>query len=227
MVGIFGINQRPTGDKDPFALRRAALGALRILKEHALPIDLRELLTTAVTNLGERIPTDNLVRDVYDFALERLKGIYQEQGIPVDVFEAVATVKPKSIVDFDRRINAVIAFKALPDATALAAANKRIRNILKKTVTDSEAVDSGLFESAEEETLHQQVLIKEAEIEPFLKTYQYEKTLVSLAALRESVDRFFDQVMVMAENEAVRSNRLALLGKLNRLFLRVADISRI
>ncbi|MCB1857483.1 MAG: glycine--tRNA ligase subunit beta [Gammaproteobacteria bacterium] len=227
LVGIFGINQRPTGDKDPFALRRAALGALRILKEHALPIDLRELLTTAVTNLGERIPTDNLVRDVYDFALERLKGIYQEQGIPVDVFEAVATVKPKSIVDFDRRINAVIAFKALPDATALAAANKRIRNILKKTVTDSEAVDSGLFESAEEETLHQQVLIKEAEIEPFLKTYQYEKTLVSLAALRESVDRFFDQVMVMAENEAVRSNRLALLGKLNRLFLRVADISRI
>jgi len=228
LVGIFGIGQRPTGDKDPFALRRATLGALRIMKERALPLSLRRLLQIAVSNLGKRLSEADTVSQVYDFMLERLKGIYLEQGISANVFEAVARVQPDSVVDFDRRIGGVVTFEQQPEAESLAAANKRIRNILRKAGEQPpESTDPSLFEGDEERRLHQLVEQKAQQIEPMLAIQDYEAVLLSLAELRQPVDHFFDEVMVMVDDPAVRANRLALLDQLGQLFLKVADISRI
>jgi len=228
LVGIFGIGQHPTGDKDPFALRRATLGALRIMKEHALPLPLRNLLQVAVANLGEQLSETDTVSQVYDFMLDRLKGIYLEQGVSANVFEAVARVRPDSVVNFDRRISGVITFERQPEAEALAAANKRIRNILRKAgERPPENTDPSLFEGDEERLLHQLVEQKRQQIEPMLTAYDYEAVLLSLAELRQPVDHFFDEVMVMVDDPALRANRLALLDQLRHLFLKVADISRI
>jgi glycyl-tRNA synthetase beta chain len=226
LVGIFSIGQKPTGDKDPFALRRAALGALRIMREHAMPIGLKELLQEAGGGLQQG--GGGSVDEVYPFMLERLKGIYLELGFSVNTFESVAEVNPGSVADFDRRMQAVVAFEKLPDAEALAAANKRIRNILRKTdETIPEAPDPSLFQGSEETALHRSVEEKSTEIRPLLAAFDYAGVLVSLAQLRQPVDRFFDQVMVMADDQAIRRNRLALLMRLNQLFLGVADISRL
>ena len=228
LVGIFGIGQKPTGDKDPFALRRAALGVLRNLKEHALPINLRSLLESSAETLGARVESSNVVGDVYDFMMERLKGLYQEEGVSVNAFEAVSAVEPETVADFDRRIRAVLTFVKLPEAEALAAANKRISNILKKSgELATNTILTGLFEGEEETTLYQRISAKKEQVTPMLESFMYEETLVALADLREPIDHFFDKVMVMAEEERIRSNRLALLNSLNLLFLGVADISRI
>ena len=228
LVGIFGIGQKPSGDKDPFALRRAALGVLRNLKEHALPLNLRSLLEFCAETLGTRVVSGQVVDDVYDFMLERLKGLYQEEGVSVNVFEAVAAVEPNTIADFDRRIRAVLTFEKLPEAEALAAANKRIGNILRKSgESPSDQVSVALFAGEEEKTLHQHIIAKAEQIAPLLEAFKYEETLIALADLRDPVDRFFDNVMVMAEDAGIRRNRLALLNRLNLLFLGVADISRI
>ena len=228
LVGIFGIGQKPTGDKDPFALRRAALGVLRNLKEHALPINLRSLLESSAEILGARVESSNVVGDVYDFMMERLKGLYQEEGVSVNAFEAVSAVEPETVADFDRRLRAVLTFVKLPEAEALAAANKRISNILKKSgELATNTISTGLFEGEEETTLYQSISEKKEQVTPMLESFMYEETLVALADLREPIDHFFDKVMVMAEEERIRSNRLALLNSLNLLFLGVADISRI
>ena len=228
LVGIFGIGMKPSGDKDPFALRRAALACLRILLEHRLDLGLRQLLQLAAAQLATTLSETDTVEQVYGFMLERLKGIYLEQQVPVDLFEAVCAIRPDSVTDFDRRIQAVIAFRSLPQATALAAANKRIRNILKKSEQSlTTQVDESLFESDDERTLHQAILQKQQEITPLMAEFAYEAVLQRLATLREPVDRFFDQVMVMAEEPAIRANRLALLNQLSELFLGVADISKI
>ncbi len=229
LVGIFGIGMKPTGDKDPFALRRAALGALRIMLEHKLSLDLHELLNSAFASLQDKQPSEDTCNQVYQFMLDRLKGIYLDQNTPVDVFEAVAAIEPKSVADFERRIQAVMAFRTLEESTALAAANKRIANILKKSgaKSDNNLATPSLFEDAEEQTLFDKIATKTETIAPLLEQYDYEGTLRALAELRDSVDQFFDKVMVMAENEAIRNNRLALLGSLNRLFLGVADISKL
>ena len=219
---------KPTGDKDPFALRRAALGALRIMREHSLPVNLLQLLQSAAKSLGESISESDVVDQVYGFMLERLKGIYLEQQVPVDIFDAVAATGPESTADFDRRINAVVTFRKLPEAAALAAANKRIQNILKKTEeTLADEVNSSLFENDAEQTLFNQLNAKTDQVSPMLAEFEYEQALVSLADLREPVDHFFDQVMVMADDNAVRKNRLTLLNRLSGLFLEVADISRL
>ncbi len=228
LIGIFGIGQKPTGDKDPFALRRAALGALRIMQQHNLTIGFRALLSSADEGLGDRIESQTVVDEVYDFMLERLKGIYLDKGISVNVFEAVASLKPDSIADFDRRINAVISFEKLPEAEALAAANKRIHNILKKVDQPIAAqVKPDLFEGSEEAALFQKITAKSQQIEPLMQAFDYAESLVALADLREAVDHFFDKVMVMADDEAIRNNRLALLNQLYNLFIGVADISRL
>ena len=228
LVGIFGIGQRPTGDKDPFALRRAALGALRIMLEHKLPIDLRALLDTAAEPLADRLASESVTGEVYAFLIDRLRGLYLEGGVEVDLFEAVAAVAPASISDFDRRVAAVISFSRLPEAESLSAANKRIRNILKKSGTPpAPSVDPALFETTEEANLFDQIEMKRGEIAPLVEGHDYEATLVALAELRQPVDHFFDEVMVMAEQPDIRSNRLALLDQLGRLFLQVADISRL
>jgi glycyl-tRNA synthetase beta chain len=228
LVGIFGIGQRPTGDKDPFALRRAALGVLRILVERALPLDLKALLEGAAEQLEPWVQGAGVVDELFAFMLERLKGLYLEQGVGAEVFEAVADVGPTSPADFDRRLRAVVEFRALPEAEALAGANKRIRNLLRKAEdVVPEVVDSARLAAAEVVALHEALRAKEAEVAPLLAAANYTDTLRRLAGLRQPVDRFFDAVMVMVEDDAVRVNRLALLGSLHRLFRRVADIGQL
>ncbi len=226
LVGIFGIGLKPTGDKDPFALRRAALGALRILREHALPIDLVALLQKAEAGLQGQLKEQGIADRVYDFMLERLKGIYSDSGTSHDTFEAVANIRPKTIADFEHRIRVVTDFRALPEAEALSAANKRIGNILKKTdeaVPDQ--VDPDLFELTAEKALHDHLLAAEKAIAPLMAESNYGAALQVLAHLRGPVDTFFDDVMVMAEKAAVRGNRLAMLKTMSQQFLQVADIS--
>lgn len=226
LVGIFGIGQRPTGDKDPFALRRAALGALRIIREHSLPLHLKELLTTVAGSLSEHVSEDDLVGSVYDFMLERLKGIYQEERVGVDLFQAVAEVSPDTIADFDLRIRAMAEFRQLPEAASLAAANKRIRNILKK---NSEPLDERADDSLFQEQAERQLMAKLDELtpkaQPLFDQGEYADGLRILASLKQPVDDFFDQVMVMADEKELRINRLSLLSQLESLFLSVADIS--
>lgn len=228
LVGIFGIGMRPTGDKDPFALRRAALGALRIMKEHALPLDLTILLHKAVEQFGAAVDFADLADNVYNFMLSRLKGIYTDEGVSVETYWAVAQGHPTNIADFDLRVKAVLAFQELPEAESLAAANKRISNILKKSgIKDPGEVHTDLFELGAESALHDDVTQMAERITPMMLDGDYEATLKSLARLREPVDQFFDDVMVMTDDDAIRNNRLALLTKLNHLFLQVADISHL
>ena len=228
LAGIFGIGQRPTGDKDPFGLRRAALGALRILKEGGLALDLADLIQTARQGLGARVTADDCAADVFAFMLERLKGLYAEEGVSVDLFEAVADVRPVSLADFDARIRAVSRFRERPEAESLAAANKRIRNILKKSQDAlPDQVDIRHFESDAERGLHAQIENLRGQIRPWLDAGEYDAALQALAGLRGNVDAFFDEVMVMADNPAVRVNRLALLNDLSRMFLGVADIGKL
>ena len=228
LVGIFGIGQKPTGDKDPFALRRAALGALRILREHSLQVDVHRILAKAQDGLQGKLQDKDAATAVWDFMQERLKGLYGELGYGADLFSAVAEVRPTTIADFDRRLQAVAGFRELPEAGALAAANKRIRNILRKAEDPIPAVvETGLFQQAEETALHNLVLAMASRVTPMLENGDYTGVLKALAGLRDAVDGFFDQVMVMAEEPAVRGNRLALLNELSGLFLGVADISHL
>jgi glycyl-tRNA synthetase beta chain len=232
LISIFAIGQKPTGDKDPFALRRAALGALRILREHALEIPLNELIVTAASAVqvdGKPLAAlEQVENEVRDFLLERLKGLCLDQGIPVATFNAVAGVGFSSIADFDRRLQAVTQFTELPEAEALAAANKRISNIIRKAdcAIPSE-VDSSLFQLDEEGDLEQQIKKMTSRVQPLLEGGDYAGTLLALAGLRTEVDSFFDAVMVMDEDPKVRGNRLALLNALSSLFLEVADVSQL
>lgn len=228
LVGIFSIGMKPTGDKDPFALRRTALGALRIMREHALPVSLIQLLERAASIQNELADGADVVNQVYNFMIERLKGIYHDEGIPVDIFDAVAVIKPETTADFDRRVKAVVAFRNLPEASSLAAANKRIHNILKKAGDKLPvSVDNSLFEHDEERELFALVGSKKEQVLPLLQNFDYEAALISLAELKDPVDSFFDEVMVMADDPAIRANRLALLTQMSDLFLGVADISRL
>ena len=228
LVGIFGIGMKPTGDKDPFALRRAALGALRILREHTLPLNLKALLSEAEERLDGKVQQAGTSDAVYAFMLERLKGLYADTGTAHDVFEAVAAVQPYSVADFEHRVRAVTDFRALPEAESLAAANKRIANILKKVEDPIPAdVDPDLFELTAERDLFEQVKAVARKIQPMAADANYGAMLQALSRLRGPVDRFFDDVMVMAEKSAVRANRLALLQSLARQFLQVADVSQL
>ncbi len=229
LLGIFGIGLMPTGDKDPFALRRAALGLLRIVIEQRLALDLISLLDATADAYREYNDFDlapDLPGQVFDFMMERLRAYYHEQGIKPDVFEAVLRRQPTSPIDFDARIQAVEEFRRLPEAESLATANKRISNILRKAQDKIPArIDPDLLEETAEKTLATEIDQLAQEIAPFLVQAQYTHVLASLARLREPVDVFFDQVMVMCDNEALRVNRLALLGSMQKMFLQVADLS--
>jgi len=226
LVGIFGIGQKPTGDKDPFALRRAALGALRILSEHSLTLNLKNLLKFAAIELNDRIAEADTVEQVEAFMLERLRGLYADKGIAGDLFDCVAAVRPHDLADFEKRVQAVSEFRALPEAEALAAANKRIGNILKKAEGEvSGTIDPDRFEEDAERTLDARIVEMSATIAPMNQSGDYAGVLKALAGLRPVVDSFFDDVMVMADEPAVRNNRLSLLASLQALFLKVADIS--
>ncbi|AOY89394.1 glycine--tRNA ligase subunit beta [Marinobacter salinus] len=226
LVGLFGINQPPSGTRDPFALRRASLGVLRIIIERELPLDLQACCEWAEENFTV-LTEDNTASTVVDYMLERFRAHYDELGIGAEVYLAVHARRPTRPLDFDRRVKAVEAFRQLPEAQALAGANKRVSNILTKQGGDSigETVDSKLLQDSAEQALAEQVNQQADKVLPLFENGDYARALRSLAALREPVDNFFDEVMVMADDEAVRNNRLALLNRLRNLFLRVADIS--
>ncbi|MDD2893278.1 MAG: glycine--tRNA ligase subunit beta [Halothiobacillaceae bacterium] len=226
LVGIFAIGQGPTGAKDPFALRRAALGVLRILIECGLDLDLHALLAYSAAGLQAKVDANKIVDSVFEFMLERMRAYAQDRGIRHDVFDAVLATRPLRPMDFERRAQAVNNFIALPQAEALAAANKRISNILKKVDGELPTIinDALLLEPAERE-LASRVQQLEAELAPLFAAGDYAAGLSKLAHLREAVDAFFDNVMVMADDTALRDNRLALLNRMRALFLKVADIS--
>ena len=226
LVGLFGINQPPSGTRDPFALRRASLGVLRIIIERELPLDLQICCEWAETNFSQ-LTKQNTANTVVDYMLERFRAHYEEQGIAAEVYQAVHARRPTRPLDFDRRVKAVDAFRKLPEAEALAAANKRVSNILTKQGGDSvgEHVDNALLQDKAEIALSKQVSEQAGKVVPLFDQGDYATALSSLASLRAPVDAFFDEVMVMAEDEAVRNNRLSLLNRLQNLFLRVADIS--
>lgn len=226
LVGIFGIGQHPKGDKDPFALRRAALGVLRIIVEKNLPLDLVDLAQRAVALYGDKLSNANVVEDVVDFILGRFRAWYQEEGIAVDVIQAVLACRPTKPADFDARVKAVNHFRTLDAAQALAAANKRVQNILSKVDgVLPENIDLSLCCEPQEINLAERVLELQRELQPLFEKGDYQTVLSRLADLRESVDSFFDNVMVNAEDEKLRQNRLALLKNLRDLFFKIADIS--
>lgn len=227
LVGIFGIGQKPTGDKDPYALRRATLGILRIIIEQQLPLDIVALVQDAAAGFGDRIDAATTA-DALDFINGRYRAMYQEQGIDTPVILSVLAVAPSQPLDFDRRVRAVAAFRARPEAEALAAANKRVANILaKQAQAPGDEIDGALLEDDAEQALANAVVEAYARTEPLVDAGDYAAILALLAELRAPVDDFFEQVMVMADDEAVRNNRLALLSFLRDLFLQVADISEL
>ena len=228
MLGIFAIGQKPTGVKDPFGLRRAALGIIRILIENNLPVDIRALCDEGAQALADRLDATSAVGEVVDYIHDRLRAYYQDQQVRVDVIEAVLVCKPVLLTDFDKRVNAVSQFLENDAAVALAAANKRISNILKKQqdVVGSK-VDINLLHEASEKNLFAQLSEVQPGVEQYFGNGEYLPGLNALAALRPVVDQFFDDVMVMAEDPKLRMNRLALLHKLAHNFLQVADFSKI
>lgn len=226
LVGIFGIGMLPTGSKDPYALRRAALGVLRILIEKQLDLDLVEAVGFAISLYGDKVKAEGLAQQVLDFVFDRLRARYEDEGVEVAVYQAVRALSPAAPLDFDQRVQAVQAFRQLPEAAALAAANKRVSNILAKAEGElPAAINSALLEAGAEQTLAQAVAAASQAVAPMAAARCYREALAQLASLREPVDAYFDAVMVNAEDAAVRANRLALLNQLRGLFLGVADIS--
>jgi|GEM_PF-961 len=225
LTGIFGIGQVPKGSADPFALRRAALGALRIIVEKNLPLDLEDLVKKSAALFGDKLTNSNVVADVVDFMLGRFRAWYQDEGIAVDVIQAVLARRPTRPADFDARVRAVSHFRTLDSAEALAAANKRVANILAKAEGDIGAIDVALCVEPAEQVLAQSVLSLAKEVQPLIAQGEYTAVLDKLAGLRQPVDNFFDNVMVNAEDAKLRQNRLAILNTLQGLFLQVADIS--
>lgn len=226
LVGIFGIGMLPTGSKDPYALRRAALGVLRILIEKQLDLDLADAIAFAIAQFADKIKVDGLAPQVQDFIFDRLRARYEDEGVEVAVYQAVRAVSPTSPLDFDQRVQAVQAFRALPQAAALAAANKRVSNLLSKAEGQVAAsVEAHHFDNPSEFALNAAIQQAEHAVQPLAAARQYNLALSQLANLREPVDAFFEAVLVNAEDPAVRANRYALLAKLRGLFLGVADIS--
>ncbi|HED18675.1 MAG TPA: glycine--tRNA ligase subunit beta, partial [Gammaproteobacteria bacterium] len=228
LVGIFAIGQQPTGVKDPFALRRAALGVVRLCIEKELDVDLEVLLNIAAAGFDKSLDASSATGTVISYVMDRLRAYYQDSGIRVDLIDAVLATRPTRLLDVDRRLQACQVFRKLPEAESLAAANKRIANILKKTdqrIPDQ--VDNGRLVDKAEKQLARQLEKISTVVVPLMDAGDYTPALKQLAGLRKNVDAFFDQVMVMAEDDSLRANRLALLQNLSKLFLRVADLSRL
>ena len=228
LVGIFGIGQLPKGDKDPFALRRAAIGVLRIVTELSLPLDLETLVSKAIDVYGDKLTNAETQSQVVDFVLGRFTALLQDQAIAIDVIQAVAARRPTKPADYLARVHAVDKFRALEEAEALAAANKRVANILAKQnveVPDTVNIDESLLAEEAEKALYVELKAAQKEVDIAVPSQDYTRILTALATLRNVIDNFFDNVMVMADDEAVKNNRLALLSLLRQLFLTTADIS--
>ncbi|MEB6588286.1 MULTISPECIES: glycine--tRNA ligase subunit beta [Pseudomonas] len=226
LVGIFGIGMLPTGSKDPYALRRAALGVLRILIEKQLDLDLTGAVEFAVKQFGTKVKAAGLAEQVLEFIFDRLRARYEDEGIDVATYLSVRALQPGSALDFDQRVQAVQAFRKLPEAEALAAVNKRVSNLLSKAEgAIAEQVEPKYFDNANEFSLYSAIQQADQAVQPMAAARQYSESLARLAALRDPVDAFFEAVMVNAEDAKVRANRYALLSRLRGLFLGVADIS--
>jgi glycyl-tRNA synthetase beta chain len=231
LAGIFSIGKKPSGNRDPFGLRRAALGIIRILIERGIDVDLKALIAKAVAEQpASKLDNDDISTDLYAFISDRLRRYFLDRDtkLATETFDAVMVRQPASLIDFDRRLAAVQTFSRLEQAESLAAANKRIANILRKAGDPAGLkVKEKLFELDAESTLYNALLNSREKVTPMLEQRRYAEILNELANLRDPVDRFFDDVMVMADDEKTRNNRLALLGELRSLFLDVADISRL
>ena len=226
LVGIFGIGMLPTGSKDPYALRRAALGVLRILIEKQLDLDLTGAVQFAVKQYGAKVKAAGLADQVLEFIFDRLRARYEDEGIDVATYLSVRALQPGSALDFDQRVQAVQAFRKLPEAEALAAVNKRVSNLVSKAEgAIAEQVEPKYFDNANEFSLYSAIQQADQAVQPMAAARQYSESLARLAALRDPVDAFFEAVMVNAEDAKVRANRYALLSRLRGLFLGVADIS--
>lgn len=226
LVGIFGINQPPKGDKDPFALRRAAIGVIRIIIEKQLDLDLVTLISESIVLFGDKLVNENTAENVLDFIMGRFRAFYQEQGIAVDVIQAVLAKKPSAPLDFDKRIKAVSYFGELPEAETLAAANKRVGNILAKF--EGQLYKSFKTELASEQAEKDLAITLQGislKVAPLVSEKNYQAALTELAQLKTPIDIFFDNVMVMSDDEAVKINRLTLLNEIRNSFLNIADIS--
>jgi len=228
LLGIFAIGQTPTGDKDPFALRRAALGVLRILIEDKLDLDLSDLIKIAAKQYDASIKAHEAENSVFDFMLDRLHAYYLDKGIHPDVLDAVISTKPTKPLDINNRLLAVDTFRQSAEAESLAAANKRIGNILKKIKGKlPNSINEKLLQEKAEKDLYQTLIKLENKVQKLIDQTKYQDALAELSTLRKSVDQFFDDVMVMADDEKLKSNRIALLNKLHGLFLQIADISKL
>ena len=233
LVGIFAIDQAPTGSKDPFSLRRSAIGILRILIEKQLPINLVALVEQAIkgysTADGSKITKmGDTFTQVMAFLNSRYRAMYTEQGVSVDTIQAVQAINPHMPLDFDQRIRAVQAFSALPQASMLADSNKRVANILAKSeAVVADTVDESLLSEPAEQNLHSNVRQAQTAVKPLLEQADYTQVLQTLASLDEPLTQFFDGVMVNSEDDALKNNRLALLKQVRALFLTVADISEL
>ena len=226
LVGIFGIGMLPTGSKDPYALRRAALGVLRILIDKKLDLDLTQAVVFAVGQFGTKVKQAGLAEQVLEFVFDRLRARYEDEGVDVSVYLSVRALQPGSALDFDQRVQAVQAFRKLPEADALAAVNKRVSNLLSKAENLGNAeVDPGLFADAKEFSLNSAIAKAENAVKPLIAERNYAEALARLASLREPVDAFFEAVMINAEDAGVRKNRYAMLARLRGLFINIADIS--
>jgi len=226
LVGIFGIGMLPTGSKDPYALRRAALGVLRILIDKKLDLDLTQAVVFAVGQFGSKVKQAGLAEQVLEFVFDRLRARYEDEGVDVSVYLSVRALQPGSALDFDQRVQAVQAFRKLPEADALAAVNKRVSNLLSKAEgLGSTDVDPGLFADAKEFSLNSAIAKAEHAVKPLIAERNYAEALARLATLREPVDAFFEAVMINAEDAGVRKNRYAMLARLRGLFINIADIS--
>ncbi len=229
LTGIFAIGQLPSGSKDPFALRRAAIGVLQILLQNQLPLDLAELVERALAQHTGIQPIDNCGNTVLNFLFDRFPAIYHEQGLPAEVLLSVRARNITQPLDFDRRVQAVAAFVDSTEAAALAAANKRVGNILQKATSKPVAsdFDAGLIRDNAEQALAEAIACSESECSPLFEAGEYEQGLLALTTLRPVIDTFFDDVMVNADDPSLQANRLALLARLHQLFLQVADISQL
>ncbi len=232
LTGIFSIGEKPSGTKDPFGLRRAALGCLRIFIEGNLELTLQDLLIAAASRQPGAGDAPAVAGEVLGYLMERLKAFYCDGAagirVPTEVFESVHANQPASVLDLHRRVEAVLQFIELPAAISLSAANKRVANILRQAgVSEPGLVDPDRLVQAEEKSLFEGLVSLRAEVEPLLADKNYRAALEGLASLRETVDAFFDKVMVMDDDRDLRSNRLALLSQMRDLFLCVADLSKL
>jgi glycyl-tRNA synthetase beta chain len=230
LAGVFAIGKKPTGNRDPFGLRRATLGIIRIVIEKQIEFDMLDVIGSAVAAQSiDSLDIEATNGELYEFFLDRLRRylLDGDAGLSAEMFAAVRARQPRSLLDFSRRLNAVQAFMQLDEAASLAAANKRTANMLRQAGLEPPATDAGLLSESAELALHAALQDAQAKVAPLVAERSYTQALQLLAALREPVDTFFDDVMVMAEDEAVRTNRLALLAEVRMLFLGVADISRL